>query len=1181
MTSHVPGRRRLRTCVAFLGVGAVSIGALIAPAAAAPSAEPLIEPDYTPHVGASAAQASVAGSAFGSRATGDWFVEFRSQPIAKGGTQMRVDSELQRLEAAADDLDIDVTSSFSELWSGAVVTADEAELTQLRNDVDVAAVYPVLLVEAPEKLDMGAEPDMAYAKDLTGASLILDETDYSGYGKTIAIIDTGVDIDHPAFGGGGISDGTAWSPVTGNGSGIIGGYDFVGDAFNADPESDGYNPVPAPDDNPDDCNGHGTHVAGIAAGNDPSNEFTGVAPGANLLAYRVFGCDGSTTSEIMLDAMERAAADGADIVNMSIGASFMTWPNYPTAVAADNLVDKGVVVTVSQGNSGDYGVFSGGAPASGKKVISVGSADNWRTEAPALTVSALPEQLIAYSPASGAPLPPQDGTTLEIITYPAGSETGAVPLEGAEGKVVLVRRGDSTFHEKALAAQESGAAGVIIDNNQPGAISATVEGPTPITIPTATISQADGDAIRAALADAETPTVTWTDDTVVSDVATAGLVSDFSSYGLAADLSIKPQVTAPGGLIHSAYPLDAADDDGTGYATISGTSMAAPHVAGAAALLLEATPELTPAQVLTNLQNNATPVEWSLAPGSGFSEPVHRQGAGMINIPRSIVNSWFGTQISPSEINLHDGDTGASETTTLSITNRGESEMVLTPVHDPSPATWGINQYPDFIGAFADVTFSAETVTVPAGSTVTVNATITEPDAPGAIYSGHIYFVDASGEYLVNVVPYAGMAGNYETDVAFMNQWTWADYGWTEDDLGFDPNEPIYPTPTLGFLEECSKLVDDECVSEGLYSWDTDEFVFSMENGDVPYAIIHFENPVSYMKMEAFHATADGTKGAPVSPDYSLVYESHGEGAVPGIQVYPWDGTYRKSAESDQLLNALDGSYILEVTVVKGTGSLSNPDDVEVWTSEAFTIDRDGVPGTGPGDGTIDEEISRGFLLYNDFTPPADHAFTFGRPGDQVFAGDWDGDGVDTLAVRRGNTFFVQNQLLGGNAEIQFNYGRVGDEVLVGDWDGDGKDTFAVRRGTTFYAQNSLQGGNAENQFNYGRLGDQVYAGDWDGDAKDTFAVRRGNAFYVRNTLTGGYATTTFNYGRVGDEVLVGDWDGDGKDTITVRRGTTFYVANSLISGSAQKSYTLGRASDQVIVGDWNADSIDSIGLRR
>ncbi|WP_182353474.1 S8 family serine peptidase [Flaviflexus huanghaiensis] len=1181
MTSHVPGRGRLRSCVAFLAVGAVSIGALIAPAAAAPSAEPLIEPDNTPHVGASAAQASVAGSAFSSRATGDWFVEFRSKPIAEGGTQARVNSDLQRLEAAAGDLDIEVTASFSELWSGAVVTADEAELTQLRNDVDVAAVFPVLLVDAPEMLDKGADPEMKYAKDLTGASTILNETDFSGYGKTIAIIDTGVDIDHPAFGGGGTSDMTAWSPVTGNGARIIGGYDFVGDAFNADPSSDAYNPVPAPDENPDDCNGHGTHVAGIAAGNDPSADFTGVAPGANILAYRVFGCDGSTTSEVMLDAMERSAADGADVVNMSIGASFMTWPNYPTAVAADNLVDKGVVVTVSQGNSGEDGIFSGGAPASGKKVIAVGSADNWRIEAPALTVSALDTALIGYSPASGAPLPPKDNSTFDIIAYPEGSETGGAPIEGAEGKVVLVRRGDISFHYKALAAQESGAAGVIIDNNQPGAISATVEGATAITIPVVTILQTDGDAIRAAIADAEAPTMTWTDEMVVSDVDTAGLVSDFSSYGLAADLSIKPQVTAPGGLIYSSYPLDSPDNDGTGYATSSGTSMAAPHVAGAAALLLETTPELTPSQVLTNLQNNADPIPWSVAPELGSSEPVHRQGAGMINIPRSVVNSWIGTQISPSEISLADADTGPSETTTLSITNRGTEEMTLTPVHDPAPATWGINQYAKFYGAFAEVSFSAETVTVPAGSTVTVNATITEPDFPGAIYSGHIYFLDSAGEFPINVVPYAGMAGNYETDVAFMDQWTWADYGWTEEEIGADPNQPVYPTPVLGFLDECDKLVDEECVSGGVYSWDSDEFVFTMEDGDVPYAVIHFENPVSYMKMEAFHAKADGTKGAPVSPDYNLVYESYGEGAAPGIQVYPWDGTYRKSAESDQLLKALDSTYILEVTVVKGVGSIDNPDDVEVWTSEAFTIDRDGVPGTGPGDGSIDENVNHGFLLYNDFTTPADHWFTFGRAGDQVYAGDWDGDGVDTLAVRRGNTFYVQNQLLGGNAEIQFNYGRVKDEVLVGDWDGDGKDTFAVRRGTTFYAQNALTGGYAEKEFNYGRLGDQVYSGDWNGDGMDTFAVRRGNAFFVRNTLTGGYATTTFSYGRANDVVLVGDWDGDGKDTITVRRGTTFYVANSLVSGSAQKSHTLGRARDEVIVGDWNADGIDSVGLRR
>ena len=1180
MTSHVTGRRRtFRTCIAMLGAGAVSFGALVVPAAAAPSIEPLNDPDPSVLVGTSTSQASVAGSAFGSRATGEWFVEFRSLPISQGGTQSRLNAELQDLQAAADDLDIEVSSSYSQLWAGAVVSADDAELAQLRESVDVAAVFPVLIVDAPETFDQGAEPDMAFANGMTGAGF-LQEVGYKGAGQTIAIIDTGVDIDHPAFGGTGVSDTTPWSPVTGNGSRIIGGWDLVGDAYDADPSSPNYNPIPEPDENPDDCGGHGTHVAGIAAGNDEGAGFAGVAPEANILAYRVFGCDGSTDSEIMIEAMERAAADGADIVNMSIGASFMTWPNYPTAVAADNLVDKGVVVTVSQGNSGDSGIFSGGAPAVASKVISVASADNVASEAKALSVSALDDRLIGYSPATGAPQPPTDNTELEIIAYPAGSETGAVPIEGAEGKVVLVRRGVSSFYDKAKAAQDSGAAGVIIDNNVAGAISATVEGDPSITIPTVTISMDDGDAIRAAIADAEAPTITWTDQTTVSLIATGGLISDFSSFGLAADLSIKPQVTAPGGLINSAYPLDAVDDDGSGYATLSGTSMAAPHVAGAAALLLEASPQLTPAQVLTNLQNNADPIPWTRA--ESFSEPVHRQGAGMINILRSVINAWEGTQISPSEINLRDADNGPTETTTLSITNRGTEPMTLVPVHDPAPASWGINETPGFYGAFATVTFSAESVTVPAGGSATINVSITEPDFPGAIYSGHVYMLDEAGEYVVNVVPYAGMAGNYESDVAFIEQWTYADYGFTAEDLGGeDPNQPIYSTPGLGVLEDCGVLLEGECVSEGYYSWGLDEYLYTMEDGDTPYAILHIQNPVSYMKIEAFHATADGTKGAPVSPDYNLVYESYGEGSAPGIQVFQWDGTFRRSAESDQFLTALDGDYIIEVTAVKGVGSIDNPDDVEVWTSPAFTIDRDDAPGTGPGDGSIDEEIDRGFLLYNDFTSAADHSFRFGRVNDEVFVGDWDGDGIDTIAVRRGKTFFVQNQLLGGNAEVQFNYGRLGDEVFVGDWDGDGVDTFAVRRGTTFYAQNELKGGNAENQFNYGRAGDEVFAGDWNGDTRDTFAVRRGNAFFVRNTLSGGAADTTFNYGRKNDDVLVGDWDGDLKDTITVRRGNVFFVSNSLVSGAAQAAHTLGRDTDEVLVGDWNGDGIDSIGLRR
>ncbi|WP_054953573.1 purple acid phosphatase family protein [Flaviflexus massiliensis] len=210
-----------------------------------------------------------------------------------------------------------------------------------------------------------------------------------------------------------------------------------------------------------------------------------------------------------------------------------------------------------------------------------------------------------------------------------------------------------------------------------------------------------------------------------------------------------------------------------------------------------------------------------------------------------------------------------------------------------------------------------------------------------------------------------------------------------------------------------------------------------------------------------------------------------------------------------------------------------------------------------------------------------DVAFAYGRIGDEVLVGDWDGNGTDTLAVRRGNTFFVNNELKGGNATTSFNYGRKGDEVLVGDWNGDGKDTFAVRRGTTFFVNNELKGGNATTSFNYGRKGDEVLVGDWNGDGKDTFAVRRGTTFFVNNELKGGNASTKYNYGRIGDEAFAGDFDGDGTDTVSLRRGNKFHVNNSLRGGNADSVLAYGRASDILFIGDWDGNGTDTPGVNR
>ncbi|MPV36572.1 PKD domain-containing protein [Georgenia subflava] len=226
-------------------------------------------------------------------------------------------------------------------------------------------------------------------------------------------------------------------------------------------------------------------------------------------------------------------------------------------------------------------------------------------------------------------------------------------------------------------------------------------------------------------------------------------------------------------------------------------------------------------------------------------------------------------------------------------------------------------------------------------------------------------------------------------------------------------------------------------------------------------------------------------------------------------------------------------------------------------------------------------EPTYGFFLNDAWTTRANHVFMYGRPADAVLIGDWDGDGTDSITVRRGNVFYVNNAPRGGAAESVFVYGRPGDTVLVGDWDGDGVDTLAVRRGAQYHVKNDLSSGPADQVVAYGRSGDQVVVGDWNNDGKDTFAVRRGAQYFVKNSIAPGNADQVVVYGRADDITLAGDWDGDGKDTFAVRRGATYYVKNSIAPGNADIELRYGRATDEVYVGDWNGDGRDTLGIRR
>ncbi|WP_454084924.1 ThuA domain-containing protein [Georgenia sp. Marseille-Q6866] len=313
-----------------------------------------------------------------------------------------------------------------------------------------------------------------------------------------------------------------------------------------------------------------------------------------------------------------------------------------------------------------------------------------------------------------------------------------------------------------------------------------------------------------------------------------------------------------------------------------------------------------------------------------------------------------------------------------------------------------------------------------------------------------------------------------------------------------------------------------------------------------------------------------------------------------------------------------EGSRLVEVTPAAVTftdeyGTAADTFTVPRSTGVVYLVDGEVVaPGTYPGAGTVTvtAQAAEGFVLADGSTaewthtfstaeaPPPDRRtaefhlsntwrgttdvhFMYGRMADEVLIGDWDGDGRDTIAVRRGNVFHVSNAQRGGDADAVFTYGRAGDVILAGDWDGDGRDTFAVRRGAEYHVKNTLRGGPADVVFVYGRADDQVLVGDWDGNGNDTLAIRRGAAYYVKNSVIGGDADVVFTYGRAADVTHAGDWDGDGADTFAIQRGRVFHVNNSLRGGDADRVLTFGRLGDEVYVGDWNGDGTDTLGIRR
>lgn len=487
---------------------------------------------------------------------------------------------------------------------------------------------------------------------------------FTGQGVRIGIIDSGIDYLHADFGGSGkvseftANDSTRIEVGTFPTAKVAGGKDFVGDDYDASGQEGA--PTPNPDPDPLDTaeNGHGTHVAGIAAGLGVTKagkayagpysaavDFTqfkigpGVAPGAKLYALKIFGKFGSTDADV--DAMDWAAdpngdgntADHLDVVNLSLGSPWgQDDPADVEVAAANRLAQLGCVVVIAAGNEGNTHYIMGSPGVAARAITVASSLDNGITTG-SIRVTAPPAIVGGYEAVEGPVTPKLAATGAKMAQVVATVPADACVAAGAalgnaaslSGKIALIDRGSCNFTDKILKAQAAGALGVIVVNNVAGPPTEMGGSVAGITIPGVMISQADGALLRSQLA--KGVTVTLSDSLALAHPEYADRLDDFSSRGPDYPSNrLKPDLAAPGSRITSAL-----SGSGTDVVTYDGTSMATPHVAGAAAILKQAHPTWTVEDIKAALMNTTV----ATRNGQGHAYPESLTGAGRLQVDQA------------------------------------------------------------------------------------------------------------------------------------------------------------------------------------------------------------------------------------------------------------------------------------------------------------------------------------------------------------------------------------------------------------------------------------------------------------------------------------------------------------------------------------------------------------------